>query len=201
MKRPRIIVGITGASGTIYGRTLLDELTQLDVEIHLIVSPASLILMREELGVTFAGNRFNVAKFLGRRLAKDRVIMHSDGDLAAPPASGTFRAQGMVICPCSMKTLGTLATGTGASLICRAAEACLKERRRVVLVPRESPLSLIHLRNMVTLTEVGAIVLPAAPGFYHHPKTIDDLVRHVVLKTLDALGVEHSIPFRWKDPE
>jgi 4-hydroxy-3-polyprenylbenzoate decarboxylase len=200
-RKPRIIVGITGASGSVYARSLLDELTRLDVETHLIVSPTSLIVMREEMGITFPRDRFDLAEFLGRDVPQGRVITHSDADLAAPPASGTFRARGMVVCPCSMKTLGALASGTGASLIARAADACLKERRRLVLVPRETPLNLIHLRNMVTLTEAGAVILPAMPGFYHRPATIDGLLRHLVLKMLDALGVDHDIQMRWKDPD
>ena len=200
-RTPRIIVGITGASGSVYARTLLDELTRLDVEVHLIVSPTSLIVMREEMGVTFSKGAFNLAEFLGRDVPAGSVTLHHDADLAAPPASGTFRAHGMVVCPCSMKTLGALASGTGASLVARAADACLKERRRLVLVPRETPLNLIHLRNMVTLTEAGAVVLPAMPGFYHRPATIDELLRHLVLKVLDSLGLEHDIRLRWKDPE
>lgn len=197
----RVLLGITGASGAIYGRALLDELTRLDVEVHLIVSPTSHIVMREELDVTFPGGRFDPEVYLGRAVEPGRIVMHADADLAAPPASGTFRCAGMVICPCSMKTMGTLAAGMGSNLVTRAAEACLKERRRLVLVPRETPLSLIHLRNMVTLTEAGAVVLPAMPGFYHRPQTIDELVRHIILKILDSLGVRHSIPHRWKDPD
>jgi 4-hydroxy-3-polyprenylbenzoate decarboxylase len=200
-KRDRVLMGITGASGAIYGRALLDELTRLDLEVHLIVSPTSHIVMREELDITFPAGRFDPEIFLGRAVEAGRVVLHSDGDLAAPPASGTFRCAGMVICPCSMKTMGTLAAGTGSNLVTRAAEACLKERRRLVLVPRETPLSLIHLRNMVTLTEAGAVVLPAMPGFYHRPRTIDELVRHLVLKILDSLGVRHTLTYRWKDPD
>jgi 4-hydroxy-3-polyprenylbenzoate decarboxylase len=200
-QKPRILFGITGASGAIYARALLRELAGLEIETHLIVSPTSLIVIREELGIGFAGNRFSVEEFLGGEIPGGSVVLHDDSDLAAGPASGTFRTNGMVICPCSMKTLSTLAAGTGSSLVARAADACLKERRRLVLVPRETPLNLIHLRNMVTLTEAGAVILPAMPGFYHKPSSIEDLVRHVVLKILDALGIEHSIQLRWKDPD
>lgn len=202
MTSQRIIMGITGASGVIYARALLEELLSLDVQVHLIVSNAAKIVMREELGLTFPPARhFDLSRFLGRETASERVVVYDDADLAAGPASGTFRSRGMVICPCSMKTLATLAAGTGSSLITRAADACLKERRRLVLVPRETPLNLIHLRAMVSVTEAGAVVLPAAPGFYHRPKTIDDLVRHIVLKILDVLQLEHSIPYRWKDSD
>ncbi len=202
MTSQRIIMGITGASGVIYARALLEELLSLDVQVHLIVSNAAKIVMREELGLTFPPARhFDLSRLLGRETASERVVVYDDADLAAGPASGTFRSRGMVICPCSMKTLATLAAGTGSSLITRAADACLKERRRLVLVPRETPLNLIHLRAMVSVTEAGAVVLPAAPGFYHRPKTIDDLVRHIVLKILDVLQLEHSIPYRWKDSD
>lgn len=200
MSSSRIIMGITGASGVIYGKVLLEELLKLDLEIHLIVSQAARLVMREELGISFAPGPFDVAAFLEKSIPPNRVILYEDTDLAAGPASGTFRSRGMVICPCSMKTLATLASGTGSSLITRAADACLKERRRLVLVPRETPLNLIHLRAMVSVTEAGAVVLPASPGFYHRPETIDELVRHIALKVLDALGLEHSISFRWKDP-
>ncbi|MCX7624667.1 MAG: UbiX family flavin prenyltransferase [Candidatus Sumerlaeaceae bacterium] len=199
MNPARVIMGITGASGVIYGKVLLEELLKLDLEIHLIVSQAARLVMQEELGMPFVTGAFDPEAFLGRRIPRGRVILYDDTDLAAGPASGTFRSRGMVICPCSMKTLATLASGTGSSLITRAADACLKERRRLVLVPRETPLNLIHLRAMVAVTEAGAIVLPASPGFYHRPETIDQLIRHIALKVLDILGLEHDIPFRWKD--
>lgn len=191
---------MTGASGAPYARVLLDELTRIpDLELHLVVSASAMLVMKEELGLAFPGGRFDVAHYLGRPVEAGRVIQHSDSDVAAPPASGSFRHRGMVICPCSMKTVGVLASGTGSTLIARAADACLKERRRLVVVPRETPLNLIHLRNMTVLTEAGAIVLPAMPGFYHRPRTIDDLLRHLVLKILDALQIEHGIAMRWKD--
>lgn len=197
----RIVFGITGASGAPYARDLLREMLKLPVEIHLIVSPAAHLVMKEELGIDFPGGRFDPEILLAEPVEKGRVVLHPHGDLTAPPASGTFRTLGMVICPCSMNTLGSLASGTGNSLISRAADTCLKERRRLVLVPRETPLSLVHLRNMTTVTEAGAIVLPAMPGFYHQPRTLDDLVRHLALKILDALGLQHSISLRWKDPD
>lgn len=196
---PRLLFGITGASGTAYAQVLLRELLKIDVQIHLIVSSSALLVMKEELGLTFSGGKFIAAEYLGQSIPENRVIQYSDTDLAAAPASGSFRSLGMIICPCSMRTLATIATGTGASLITRAADACLKERRRLVLVPRETPLNLIQLRNMVTVTEAGAIVLPAMPGFYNRPRTIDDLLRHVALKAIDAMGLSHDIPLRWKD--
>jgi 4-hydroxy-3-polyprenylbenzoate decarboxylase len=196
---PRLLFGITGASGTAYAQVLLRELLRLDIQIHLIVSSSALLVMKEELGLTFENGKFSTSEYLGQDIPENRIIQYSDTDLAAGPASGSFRTVGMVICPCSMRTLATIATGTGASLITRAADACLKERRRLVLVPRETPLNLIHLRNMVTVTEAGAIVLPAMPGFYNRPSSIDDLLRHIALKTIDALGLDHGISLRWKD--
>lgn len=195
----RIILGITGASGSPYGRALLDALTQTDFEIHLVVSRSAVTVLREEIGLEFPDQQFDVEHYLGRQIDSGRIFQYDDRDLAAAPASGSFRSAGMIICPCSMKTLGTIAHGTGASLVSRAADAILKERRRLVLVPRETPLSLVHLRNMVSVTEAGAIVLPAMPGFYMQPQTIDDLIQHLVLKILDAANIEHSIPLRWKD--
>lgn len=203
LTRPdRLVVAITGASGAPYARMLLDELTRVEeLELHLIVSPSALIVMKEELGITFPGGRFDPERYLGRAIESGRIVQHSDSDVAAAPASGSFRHRGMVICPCSMKTLGTIASGTGSNLVSRAADACLKERRRLVLVPRETPLNLIHLRNMTAVTEAGAVVLPAMPGFYHRPETIDDLLRHLVLKICDVLDVDTTIPFRWKDAD
>lgn len=199
MSNKRIIVGITGASGVIYARALLRELLDLDTEIHLVVSSAAQMVMREEMDLPFTKPTFELATFCGREIPRGRVVIHNDSNLAAPIASGTFRTLGMVLCPCSMKTLGLLASGAGGSLICRAADTCMKERRTLILVPRETPLNLIHLRNMVSVTEAGAVVLPAMPGFYHKPGTIDDLARHLALKILDVLGMEHDIPGRWKE--
>ena len=197
----RILVGITGASGVLYAKLLLQELARLDLEIHLIVSAASLLVMREELGMKFRSGRFDMEAFLGVPGLAPKVVEYGEGDLAAAPASGTFRSLGMIVCPCSMKTLGQIAHGTGGSLITRAADSCLKERRPLVLIPRETPLSLVQLRNMVSVTEAGAIVLPAMPGFYHRPETIEELARHVILKSLDAVGIESHMKYRWKDPE
>lgn len=195
----RIIVGITGASGSIYAQALLRQLLKLELELHLIISASAQLVMKEELHLDFGKAGFKLDKFLARTIPEGSVMIYSDTDLAARPASGTFRTAGMIICPCSMKTLGSLASGTGSSLICRAADACLKERRKLVLVPRETPLNLIHLRNMTAITEAGAVVLPAMPGFYHRPKSIDDLVMHVVLKILDAFQIDHDIAARWKE--
>ena len=199
----RLVVAITGASGAPYAKALLDTLTRLPGwEIHLIVSATAMIVMKEEMSLEFEGGRFDLDRYLGRPPCPGgaTVIRHPDADLAAPPASGSFRHRGMIICPCSMKTLATIAHGTGGGLVARAADACLKERRRLVVVPRETPLNLIHLRNMTALAEAGATILPAMPGFYHRPETLADIVRFLVMKILDAAGVEHASADRWKDP-
>jgi 4-hydroxy-3-polyprenylbenzoate decarboxylase len=192
-------MAITGASGALYARLLLETLLQAGLQVHLIVSRSAIIVMREEMGITFPADQFDAAAYLNRPIDEEQVILHDERDLAAGPSSGSFRHRGMIICPCSMKTLACIATGTGASLITRAADACLKERRRLVLVPRETPLNLIQLRNMVVATEAGAIVLPAMPGFYARPQSIDDLLKHLVLKMTDALDLDISSNMRWKD--
>lgn len=196
-----VVVGVTGASGAIYGRMLVRELLKQGHPVHLIVSRAALAVISQELGVPARASGLCLEEFLGYTPPSSQITLHDDTNLTAPPASGSFRTGGMVICPCSMKTLGALASGSSATLISRAADVCLKERRRLVVVPRETPLSLIHLRNMLTLTEAGAVVLPAMPGFYHQPQTIDDLVRHVVMKIVDLLGGDANAgPIRWSGP-
>ena len=196
----RILMAITGASGAPYGPALLRALLQAGLQVHLMVSRAALIVMREEMGLTFPGDNFTVDHYLGQPVPQEQVVLYDERDYAAGPASGSFRHRGMVICPCSMKTLASVAHGTGGSLITRAADACLKERRRLVLVPRETPLNLIHLRNMTALAEAGATILPAMPGFYSRPDTIDDLVQHIVMKILDSLDIPQPSAHRWKDP-
>jgi polyprenyl P-hydroxybenzoate/phenylacrylic acid decarboxylase-like protein len=196
---------------------LLRELLAMDdLEIHLIVTSSAVTVMREEMGLEFPGHRFDAVTWLNwtwpsgltssvppvdPEVVARRVVLHRDGDVAAGPASGSFRHQGMIICPCSMRTLATIASGTGACLLTRAADATLKERRRLVLVPRETPLNLIHLRNMVTVTEAGATVLPAMPGFYHRPQAIHDILRFVVMKVIDASGLhsDRMDTMRWKE--
>lgn len=195
----RIVMAITGASGAPYGRALLRALLQCELQVHLIISTSALVVMKEEMNIEFAGGRFDAAHYLGHAFNPEQLVIHNEFDLAAGPSSGSFRHAGMIICPCSMKTLAGVAHGTGGSLVTRAADVCLKERRRLVLVPRESPLNLIHLRNMVAITEAGGTILPAMPGFYSRPETIDDMIEHLVMKMLDVLGLEHESRHRWKD--
>jgi polyprenyl P-hydroxybenzoate/phenylacrylic acid decarboxylase-like protein len=181
-----LVVGISGSSGPQYGIRLLRALREIGShEVHLVLSRGAEATIRLEAGM----NPDDV-----RALADHS---HDPANMAASISSGSFRTAGMAICPCSMRTLAAIAVGLSDSLLVRAADVCLKERRRLVLVPRETPLNLIHLRNMVTVTEAGAIVLPPAPAFYHRPKAIDDLVDQTVGKILDQLGVEHRLFQRW----
>jgi 4-hydroxy-3-polyprenylbenzoate decarboxylase len=189
-----VVFALTGASGAPYAIRLLRALAEARRETWLIVSSHGFRLLRTESDVEdLAGLRVNV----GAEAFDASVRVFDDGDRGAAPASGSVRTAGMVICPCSMGTLASIAAGTSRSLVERAADVTLKERRPLVVVPRETPLSAIHLENMLRLTRAGAVVLPAAPGFYHRPTSIDALVDFVVARILDQLGVEHAIGRRW----
>lgn len=199
MSRPPVVLAITGASGAPYGLRLLEVLSAAGEPVWLIVTEHGWRLLGEECGV-------GTPELLRRKVGRGwgAVELFSDGDRGARPASGSAPSAGMVICPCSMATLSGIAQGNSRSLVERAADVALKERRRLVLVPRETPLSLVHLRNMVAVTEAGATVLPAAPGFYHRPDTVAQLVDFVVQRVLDHLGVDVSLVPRWTgkgDPE
>ncbi|MFA4916535.1 MAG: UbiX family flavin prenyltransferase [Syntrophales bacterium] len=195
--KKRIIVGITGGSGTIYAIRLLEILLTMPVEIHLIISDMGEDIMRYEQ----EWDDKPLDELLDRSLSKAKnegeLIRYPVDDLFAPIASGSFQASGMVVVPCSMKTLSTIAAGYAGNLIERAADVTLKERRPLLLVPRETPLSLIHLRNMVAATEAGAIIMPASPPFYHKPKKISDLVNFMAGRILDHLQLEHHLIPRW----
>jgi flavin prenyltransferase len=187
-----VVMAITGASGAPYGLRLLEALTEASVPVWLMVSAHGWRLLREECGVPSEAA-------LKRRMggAWKGVELFADGDRGAKPASGSARTRGMVICPCSMATLAGIAQGNSRSLVERSADVALKERRPLVLVPRETPLSLVHLRNMATVTEAGATVLPAAPGFYHRPQSVSDLVDFVVQRVCDHLAVDLTLVPRW----
>ncbi len=175
----RILVAITGASGIIYGKRLVEVLKELGQDISVVVSEG--------------------AKKVSE--AEKESLPESDyleNDLSAPFASGSNPADAMVICPCSLKTLGEIANGVGGNLISRAAEVSLKERKKLILVPRETPYSYITIKNMETITLAGGVVLPASPGFYHYPEKIEDLVDFIVGKILDQLGIKNSLFKRWK---
>ncbi|MDA0367592.1 MAG: UbiX family flavin prenyltransferase [Proteobacteria bacterium] len=182
----KIIVGITGASGAIFGIRLLDVLRAApDVETHLILSKWGQQTLEHETTKT--------AKDV-RALAD---VSYGAGEMSAAVSSGSFRTDGMVIVPCSMRTLGCIANGYGDSLVHRAADVVLKERRRLIIVPRETPLSAIHLENMLKLARMGVTILPSDPAFYAHPKTIDDLVDHTVARILDQLDIDSDLIERW----
>jgi 4-hydroxy-3-polyprenylbenzoate decarboxylase len=192
MIRPPVVMAITGASGAPYGLRLLQALADSGTPVWLIVSAHGWRLLGEECGI---GSERELEAAVGKGWKS--VEMHSDADRGARPASGSVRTAGMVICPCSMATLAGIAHGNSRSLIERAADVALKERRKLVLVPRETPLSLVHLKNMAAVTQAGATVLPAAPGFYHRPQAVADLVDFVVQRVLDHLGVEVDLVGRW----
>lgn len=186
MSRQRLIVGITGASGTVYGIRLLEALREIGIETRLVMSEAAERVAAIETGHTVAGIRALAA------------VSYGDGDLAAPIASGSFLSLGMVIAPCSIKTLSSIARCASDTLLTRTADVVLKERRKLVLVVRETPLHLGHLRMMTEVTEYGAVVLPPIPGFYHEPRTVDAVIDHTVGKILDQFGLEHTLFRRWE---
>lgn len=183
----RLIIGISGASGAIYGIRALEILKELKVETHLVLTSAAGETIRLETNRRVADVE---------RLATKTYRI---GDMSASLSSGSFRTDGMVVIPCSMKTLGGIAGGYSDNLLLRAAEVTMKERRPLVLVVRETPLTLIHIENMATVARAGAVVLPAMPAFYHKPKTIEDLVDHLVGKVLDVMKVENDVYPRWKE--
>ena len=189
-----IVFAITGASGAPYAVRLLQALVERGQRVSLIVSDHGMRLLQTETDVPSVDA---LREYVGAARWDAVVRVYDDRDRGAAPASGSALSAGMVICPCSMGTISAVAVGASRSLVERAADVTLKERRRLVLVPRESPYSAIHLENMLSLTRAGAVILPASPGFYHRPRTIDDLVDFVVARVLDQLGVEQSLVPRW----
>jgi polyprenyl P-hydroxybenzoate/phenylacrylic acid decarboxylase-like protein len=184
--KQRLIVGITGASGIIFGTALIDALHAFgQVETHLVMTDAARVTLAHEMGIS-------------PQSIRDKVhVEHDLRNIAAPIASGSFITSGMVVAPCSMKTLASIAYCHSDNLLTRAADVCLKERRPLILLPRETPLHLGHLRAMVAAAEIGAVVMPPVPAFYNQPKTIDDIVNHIVGKVLDQLHIQHDILKRW----
>jgi 4-hydroxy-3-polyprenylbenzoate decarboxylase len=188
-----VVLAITGASGAPYGVRLLEVLAGAAVPVWLIVSGHGFRLLQAECGIA---DLDALRAATGGKWTSVRVF--PDDDRGALPASGSQRTGGMVICPCSMGTVAAVAGGTSRSLVERAADVTLKERRRLILVPRETPMSLVHLRNLVAVTEAGATVLPAAPGFYHRPARVEELVDFVVQRVLDQLALDITIARRWE---
>lgn len=184
--KKRIILAVTGASGTIYAVKLAEALGAMtDVELHVIISKAATSVMNLE------------TDFTSDDLTRTADFIYPEDNISAPPASGSWEHNGMIICPCSMATLAAVANGFGNNLIHRSADVALKEKRKLIMVPRETPLSLIHLNNMLTVTNAGGTILPAAPGFYHKPKTIDDLASHLCGRILEQLKMPHNLYKRW----
>jgi 4-hydroxy-3-polyprenylbenzoate decarboxylase len=199
-----LTVAITGASGTIYAHRTLIHLASSGVveRVNLITSGTALVVARVEMGVALReGDARSAGEWVGLPAESKLIRWHRLDNLAATPASGSHPQAGMVIVPCSMGTLGAVASGAGTNLIHRAADVTLKEGRPLVVVPRETPYNSIHLENMLRLARAGARVLPASPGFYHRPQTITELVDHLVFRILDQFGVPHPTGTRWKgDP-
>ena len=194
-----IVMAVTGASGAPYAVRLLEALVTVRQPVQLIVSDHGLRLLRTE---TEIGTMAELRARVGAPAWDAHVTVFDDGDRGAAPASGSARNRGMVICPCSMGTISAISQGTSRSLVERAADVALKERRTLVVVPRETPFSAIHLENMLRLTRTGAVVLPANPGFYHRPTQIGELVDFIVARVLDHLAIEHTLARRWgESPE
>ena len=189
----RIIVGISGASGALYAQQLVRSLLKADVQVHLVVSPLGQRLLHDELGY----ENIDLQKLAGDQ-DPTNIKLYPYRDVGAAIASGSFVTGGMVVCPCSSNSLAAVATGASTNLLHRAAQVVLKERRRLILLHREMPLSLVDIRNMQAATEAGAIIAPANPGFYLMPKTIDDIVDFVVARLLDLLDIDHDLSQRWK---
>ncbi|MGE5390332.1 MAG: UbiX family flavin prenyltransferase [Deltaproteobacteria bacterium] len=190
----KFIVAITGASGVIYGVRLLEELLARDIEVHLVASRAACIVLAEELDWDFSRGPEDAFR---QHLPGGRLEYYENDNLAVAIASGSFINDGMVVIPCTMGTLSGIAHGSSGNLLERSADVTLKERRPLILVPRETPLNSIHLRNMLILSEMGAHIIPPMPGFYHHPETLDDIIGFVVGKVMDAMGLEHEIYKRY----
>jgi 4-hydroxy-3-polyprenylbenzoate decarboxylase len=187
----KYIIGMTGASGSIYGVRLIEELLKMGNEVHIIITDSGRKVLEYETDYTVELLKSHLEQFKG-----DNKIQDID-DLFAATASGSFRTDGMVVLPCSMATLGEIANGVSKNLLGRSADVCLKERRKLIIVPRETPLNTIHLKNMVSLSEAGALILPAMPGFYHKPETIDDMINFIVGKVMDSLGIENDLFDKW----
>ena len=194
------VVGMSGGSGVRYALRLVELLARSGAAVQLVVSEAGFRVLQHEQGVAVDRPGFDVRELFAAEL-RERITVFDIAAVESTPASGSAAIDGVVVCPCSMGTLARIAHGFSTNLIERAADVAIKEARRLILVPRETPLSVVHLRNMLLAAEAGAVVLPAMPGFYHRPQSIDDLIDFVVARVLDRLGVEHAVVRRWQTPE
>lgn len=194
----RWVVGMTGASGSVYGVKLVRFLLHAGIEVHLVITDAGWRVLHDELG----WNAANRKETLLERFAAggDRLVYHPVQDIGASIASGSFRTEGMVVLPCSMGTLSGIAHGASGNLLERAADVILKENRRLLLVPRETPLSVIHLENMLRLARLGVAIIPAMPAFYQQPASLDELTDFMVGRVLDSMNIEHHLYRRWGEP-
>ena len=191
------VLAITGASGAVYAVRLLECLLRAGQQVHLTMSPSGAAVFQQELNLTLDLQHFDPQLLVADRALHGNIRYHYYQNFLAPIASGSFLTAGMVICPCSGSTMSGIAHGASTNLIQRAADVHLKERRKLVVMPRETPLSAIQLDNMKRVAEAGAIVLPAMPGWYHGVKTLQDLIDFVVARILDQLGIEHQLMRRW----
>ncbi|WP_138753647.1 UbiX family flavin prenyltransferase [Paenibacillus sinopodophylli] len=197
----RWVVGITGASGSIYGIRLIQVLLQLDFEVHLVVTEAGWRVLKEELGMETTRRTAAVEQLFGEAVTWRRLVYHPNADIGASIASGSFRVQGMVIVPCSMGTLASISHGISDNLMTRAADVMLKENRKLLIVPRETPLHAIHLENMLTLSRLGVRIIPAMPAFYYKPQNMDEMIDFLVGKILDNMTIDHDLYRRWGDEQ
>lgn len=197
--KPTVTVALTGASGMPYGLKLVESLIRAGARVYLLYSQAAHVVAKQELGMVLPPHASEAERVFGERFSAKRGQLRVFGreDWFAPVASGSNAPDAMVICPCTVGTLAAVAAGLSDTLIERAADVMLKEGRKLVLVPRETPFSALHLENMLKLARAGAVILPANPGFYHHPKRIEDLVDFIVARILDQLGIEHDLMRRW----
>jgi 4-hydroxy-3-polyprenylbenzoate decarboxylase len=194
----KVTLAITGASGAPYAVRLLECLLAQDAQVALLISSAAEVVFQQEMGIRLPNGASEQEQFWRQRFAaQDRLRVYARDDWFAPVASGSSAPRSMVICPASGGTLSAIANGASNNLIERAADVALKERRQLIVVPRETPLSSVHLRNMLTLSELGAVVLPASPGFYYQPNGVEDLVDFVVARILDQLGLDQALMPRW----
>jgi 4-hydroxy-3-polyprenylbenzoate decarboxylase len=194
-----VTLALSGASGMAYGLRLLECLIQAELQVYLLVSQTAHIVAKQELGVTLPARASDLEKQLssGMNARDGQLRVFGREDWNAPVASGSNPADAMVVCPCSMGTLAAIAHGLSDNLIERAADVMLKENRKLILVPRETPFSTLHLENMLTLSRMNAVILPANPGFYHRPQSVDGVVDFIVARILDQLGIGHTLMARW----